>query len=465
MDLNIDLTKKQKEAFDFLMDQETKELVFGGGAGGGKSWLGCEWLIIMCICYPGTRWFIGRNELKRLKTTTYVTYCKVSKAMDVTDQWKLNGQDNIIHFKNGSDIVLLDVEYKPSDPLFERLGSSEFTGGFLEEVGEVDFTAFDVLKSRCGRQYNEKYNLYPKILMTCNPKKNWVYNMFYKPFKNGTLAKGRQFLQSLVKDNPCIDKQYLENLNSISNEMIKQRLLYGSWEYEDEPEQLIKYEWCENAFFTISRHGKAALGVDVARFGNDNTTFVKMTGNIVSDIQSFHGYSIDQTADKVLDKAKSEMIDYDYIGVDSVGLGAGVVDILEKEKCTVESISAGEKVKYSFPGYETYNFYNLRAQMWFMAREDLRLQRIKFGFDEDNELINELINDLVTPKYQIVGDNTLQIEQKKDIKNRTGKSPDLGDAFIMCNYVRHLREAGHSVSISEYKIPNLGSRSLSDIMF
>ena len=39
------LTKKQTKALDALEDKTTTELLFGGGAGGGKSALGCYWQI------------------------------------------------------------------------------------------------------------------------------------------------------------------------------------------------------------------------------------------------------------------------------------------------------------------------------------------------------------------------------------------------------------------------------------
>jgi len=143
-EIQLKPTKKQSQAWKITQNKQTDFLLFGGGAGGGKSWFGCEWLIVMCLAYPGTKWFMGRNELKRLMASTYVTFQKVMRFHNLPKScYKLNGQYNYIEFVNGSRIDLLDLKYLPSDPLYERFGSLEFTGGFIEEAGEVHFGAFD----------------------------------------------------------------------------------------------------------------------------------------------------------------------------------------------------------------------------------------------------------------------------------------------------------------------------------
>ena len=147
---------KQAEAWKKLLDNETKYILFGGAAGGGKTWLGCEWLLVMCLTKPGTKWFIARDELKKIMSSTFVSFTKVCKFHNVSDDvWKLNGQYNFIEFTNGSRIDLLDLKKTPTDPMFERFGSMEFTGGFIEEAGEVDGNAFEILKSRIGRHMSE----------------------------------------------------------------------------------------------------------------------------------------------------------------------------------------------------------------------------------------------------------------------------------------------------------------------
>lgn len=104
---------KQEEALCILTDKTHTEFLYGGAAGGAKSWTGCTWLVFMSLCYPGTKWFIGREELKRLRESTLITFFKVCTQYGIKrdKDFKYNGQDHYIQFANNSRIDLLDLRY------------------------------------------------------------------------------------------------------------------------------------------------------------------------------------------------------------------------------------------------------------------------------------------------------------------------------------------------------------------
>lgn len=242
---------KQEEALRILTDDTHTEFLYGGAAGGAKSWTGCTWLAFMSLCHPGTKWFIGREELKRLRESTLITFFKVCAQYGIVrDQdFKYNGQDHYIQFTNGSRIDLLDLRYLPSDPLYERYGSVEYTGGWIEEGGEVNFGAYDTLKTRIGRHLNDKYGILRKLFISCNPKKNWMHSTFYKPAKAGTLPPYRIYLAALVQDNPFIEKDYIEALKSTTDKVKKERLLKGNWDYDDNPNALCSHDDIREIFY------------------------------------------------------------------------------------------------------------------------------------------------------------------------------------------------------------------------
>lgn len=240
------LNLKQTRAIDYLEMPEwahVSEVLYGGAAGGGKSVLGCYWLMKNCLKYPGTRWVMGRSELTTLKQTTLVTFFKVAKMQDLKANIHYKYYDNpknIIAFPNGSVIILKDLSYAPSDPEFDSLGSLEITGAFIDEANQIVEKAKTVLFSRIRHMLDE-FGLKPKLLMSCNPAKNWVYKQFYKANRDNNIEKYRKFIQALVTDNEDIDSNYVENLQKL-DKASKERLLHGNWEYEDDPAKLIEYD-------------------------------------------------------------------------------------------------------------------------------------------------------------------------------------------------------------------------------
>jgi len=79
--IDINLTKKQSKAWRLLFDDKTNEILYGGSAGAGKSWLGCLWIVTLCIKHSGIRCLIGRTVLQQLKLTTLNTLFETLQAM------------------------------------------------------------------------------------------------------------------------------------------------------------------------------------------------------------------------------------------------------------------------------------------------------------------------------------------------------------------------------------------------
>ena len=67
MEINTKFTNTQEKALEYLFDSNTTEILFGGAAGGGKSFLGCAWLILLAVKYPKTRYLLARSKLDSLK--------------------------------------------------------------------------------------------------------------------------------------------------------------------------------------------------------------------------------------------------------------------------------------------------------------------------------------------------------------------------------------------------------------
>jgi phage terminase large subunit len=228
------LSQKQSNAWHYLNDQTTTELLYGGAAGGGKSYLGCLWHIDRRVRYPGSRGFIGRKELKSIKESTLITYLKVAQIMGYRAgiDFKFNAQDMVINWSNGSRTVFKALALEPSDPNFESLGSTEFTDAFIDEAGEITEKAFDIINSRIRWMLSE-FGLTPKILLSCNPNINWLKHKYIKNLKGDyiELKNYQKYISAKVDDNPDegFKKLYKESLSKM-NEYDKARLLFGDWD-------------------------------------------------------------------------------------------------------------------------------------------------------------------------------------------------------------------------------------------
>jgi len=416
-----DPTHKQYLALEKLADFETKYLLFGGGAGGGKSWIGVEWIIDMCLCYPGVRYFLAREELKSLKETTVKTFHKVSKKHNVLDTFRYYEHYSSIRFFNGSEVSLLELKFTPSDPMFERFGSTEFTGGLIEEAGKVHFNAFDVLKSRVGRHLNDQYKIPRKVLITCNPKKNWLYHTFYKPWKDGNLEPGYEFIQSLVSENNKIDSGYVEALDEIKDQTTKKRLKYGEWEYEDDPLSLVSYENILNIFTNdYVSGGKRYITADIARFGNDKIIIRVWDGLRVIRRVERTKLKITESAALIKNLANEFRIPMSQVIVDEDGVGGGVVDILNCKGFVANSSPL-------FGG----NFDMLKSQCGYRLAELINDNLIYEEIQAPalKELIIEEIEQLKRKTED--SDKKQAIMPKDKIKDLIGRSPDDLDTFIM----------------------------------
>lgn len=204
---------------------------------------------------------------------------------------------------------------------------------------------------------------------------------------------------------------------------------------------LIPPLWIEEAKRRdVSAYSNAprVLGIDVARFGNDRTAFVVRQANKIIHIDSWMSLDIPKIVGKALDCYQMKM--FDVACVDAIGLGAGVADYLKLHDIPTVAVNVAESASLD----DLY--HRQRDELWFKVRDWFE-ERI-CGFDRSCEPrnIDLLIADLSDIQYSYTPAGRRIIESKDDMKKRTGKSPDLGDALCMTfgpwQYVYRDKRAG-----------------------
>lgn len=414
--MKIEFHEKQIAALNALaIDTDIKQVLYGGGVGGGKSFLGCDWQIKRRLKYPGTRGLIGRAELKKLRLSTMQTFFELCAHHNliVGKHYNYNGQDHVITWYNGSQTILMDLADTPSDPEFQRFGSIELTDYFVDEAGEVSEKCVNILASRVRyKLINDK----PKGLLTCNPHKGWLYREFFDAKRSGLIRSDREFIQALPTDNPHVSPVYLESLLLLP-EVDRKRLLEGDWDYDETKDRLYEYDDLLRCFRTPANSNvDKFITADIARMGDDRTVIVVWNGLHAETFVVLKHKPINEVVDTINQLVKSHGVKLSNVLCDEDGIGGGAVDYLRCRGFLNGSKSVRD------------NYMNLKSDCYFKMGELITNNLITFESTHKDTIVKELE---MIRREKIDSDGKLRVTNKEDLKKRHGISPDFADAIMM----------------------------------
>jgi hypothetical protein len=158
------------------------------------------------------------------------------------------------------------------------------------------------------------------------------------------------------------------------------------------------------------------VGVDVARFGDDQTVICARRGRKVYPLSKFRELDTMQVAGQVAAVIKG--MKPALVNIDVGAMGAGVVDRLREQGYDVRAVNFGsapvDRIKYA----------NKRAEMW---------GEMAAWFKEGGEIPDDsdLRQDLIGPEYSYTSSQQLLLEKKEHMKARGLPSPDCADALAL----------------------------------
>ena len=223
-ELTIFATKKQKRFIDSAED----EVLFGGAAGGGKSFGQIADALVFAIKYPASKQLILRRSFSELEKSLIRT----ALSLYPREIFTLNLSSHTGKFKNGS---VIDFGYCATEGDVYQYQSAEYDVVRFDELTHFTESQYIYLISRVRGS-----NSYPKqIKSTTNPGgvgHSWVKARFIDPAPAGSAFTGsdgmrRIFLPSLLEDNPYLmknDAGYKARLSALP-ERERRALLYGDW--------------------------------------------------------------------------------------------------------------------------------------------------------------------------------------------------------------------------------------------
>lgn len=227
-------------------------------------------------------------------------------------------------------------------------------------------------------------------------------------------------------DSPRVSDEYVAEMQSrYGDESNAYRIrVLGEFPRSDD-DTMIPMELIEGARqrdVVSNRFAPVVWGLDVARFGSDSSALCKRQANaVIEKIRVWKNLDLMQLTGAVVAEYEA-LEDGDRpteILVDSIGLGAGVVDRLMELGLPARGINVSES-----PSFGT-QYRNLRAELW--AKAKAWLERRDCFLPNDERLISEL----ATVRYKFASNGKLQIESKDDIRRRGLPSPDVADSFVL----------------------------------
>lgn len=222
--INFNITKKQK----LFIEAEADEVLYGGAAGGGKSYGQIIDAFLKAMKYPGIKQIIFRNSFPELSRSIILT------ALSIFPK-ELYTYSSVAHkmvFKNGSS---LEFGYLQTDGDVGNYQSAEYDIIRFDELTHFTEHQYTYMRSRLRGA-----NAFPKqIKSSTNPGSRghaWVKKTFITPSEPGKVFEKDNithlFIPALVQENKFLmenDPGYIKRLQSLS-EHEKRALLYGDWD-------------------------------------------------------------------------------------------------------------------------------------------------------------------------------------------------------------------------------------------
>ena len=161
------------------------------------------------------------------------------------------------------------------------------------------------------------------------------------------------------------------------------------------------------------------IGVDVARFGKDNTVFVKRQGLYVWPPIVLHGLNNVEVSHRLvayIAETKAEFVFIDQ------GQGTGVIDLV-RDLTAAHDVRIVE-IPFGSRAVDAERYANKRAEMW----DKVRLWLEAGGKLPDSDL---LLAELTAPTYSFDMAGRIKLEEKEKIKERLKRSTDIADAIAL----------------------------------
>lgn len=391
---------------DKFLFSEVRYPALIAGIGTGKTYMLLLKIWRFCETYPNTLALIVRKEYTDLRDSTLKDF---ERYFGVTSD-----SNKEYHFANGSVIM-----FRHGGEL-NVLKNINLTIVGVEQAEEFDTDeTFTYLRDRLRRD-NAPYR---QLCIIGNTRgHNWIWRLWKNnPQVGYDLTEATTFENS---DN--LPDDFIEDLKRMEKESPNHYRQYvaNSWEEVEADDYLFTWDLLQQSMH-LNLPDKSihrVMGIDVARFGGDETVFTIIENKGISlweqiFIEGHRSKDLMWTVGRAIDLRREFKIG--LVVVDDDGVGGGVVDRLRESNIQVVDFKGAEKPK------DEEQFGNRRAEGFFKLREMITNGYLKI-FNN-----HELLDQLLTIRYKYTSKGTKLMISKDEMRKEGIKSPDKADALMM----------------------------------
>lgn len=219
---------------EYLDDYSHRWEFWCGSAGSGKSYTIAQKIIMRC-CKEPIRVLVCRRYATTLRNSCFALFKEILNKWNLTSYVNVKETDMSITFPNGSQIIMvgLDTEEK-------LLSLTNISTVWVEEAYEVEKSKVEQLNLRMrGTAANQQ------IILSWNPisKNSWLYD-----FTVDNPPVNSVFIHSTYKDNPFLNKEYIDALDEMEIRNPAKYRVYGRGEWGIDIEGLVLTNWRQEEF-------------------------------------------------------------------------------------------------------------------------------------------------------------------------------------------------------------------------
>lgn len=413
---NIKLIPQQLE----FLTSEKRFPCFIGGIGVGKTLVLLLKAVRWCQMYPGSVGMVIRREFVDLRDSTVVDF----KRYFGTDPDSARN----IKFENGS-IMMFRHAQEIGHANLKNL-SLDFVA--FEQMEEMDDDeSFKFLRDRMrGKAHPGGLQ---QIFAIANANgHNWVWRRWV----NEPESKEFHLVTATTFDNEHnLPPAFVADMRSRERTEPRhfQRMCMNNFDEEladDNVFRTVDLDKSSKLDFVIPTFTRYVAGLDVGRYGTDSSCLTILVQCGVNKwrqifIEERRGYSVPQVAGWARDVWKT--FPFDTIGVDDIGVGGGVADLLDDStRFSCCKFVANEKPNGVSP------YMNKKAEGYFRLEEMISKEWLQLMDDV------ELKSELSTIRYFYRQDSIKHIVSKDEMRRQGVKSPNKAEALmIACFYAEH----------------------------